>query len=296
MRQFMEVTPGWFESQGTTLLAGRGFIESDLAETEPVMIVNDAFARQVLGTSHAAEAVDVTLAVTSRFPPLGDIPLGAKRIVGVVGDAVYRSLRDARRPTTYLPLGQRRGPLMYDSFFVAVAPHAGSAVQLTETIGAAMRAVNQDISVRYRYVADQVSDVLAQDRVLALLASFFGALAVTLAGLGLYGVTAYTVGRRRPEIALRLALGATPDIVVRQVLMRLGGAIGLGIVVGTVVSAWASTFVAAQLFGVEPTDTLTFAAAVALVVAVCRGAGWVPAQRASQLDPAMVLRDIYDRR
>ena len=122
-------------------------------------------------------------------------------------------------------------------------------------MAAALIAVNHDFTLTFSPVADQVNDALGQDRLVAMLSGFFGALALPLAGLGLYGVTSYAVSRRRTEIGIRRALGATPFGVVRLVLSRVTRLVGIGVVLGAGVSVWASKFVATLLYGlVEPRD------------------------------------------
>src|SRR5205814_9724174 len=132
----------------------------------------------------------------------------------------------------------------------------------------------------FRPLADQVDASLTQERVIAMLAGFFGVLALLLAGLGLYGVTSYAVSRRRTEIGIRMALGAAPKSVVRLVLSRVSLLVGAGVVVGVGVSMWASTFVGALLYGLEPRDPLTLIGAAAVLAAVGALAGWLPARRA----------------
>ena len=139
-------------------------------------------------------------------------------------------------------------------------------------------------------MTDQVSATLTQERVIAMLAGFFGALALLLAGLGLYGVTSYAVSRRRAEIGIRMALGAAPGSVIRLVLSRVTLLVGIGVLVGTGVSIWASKFVATLLYGLEPRDPITLVGAAVLLGAVGAAAGWLPAYRASRIDPAAVLR------
>jgi putative ABC transport system permease protein len=131
---------------------------------------------------------------------------------------------------------------------------------------------------------------LSQERLLAILSGLFGALALLLAGLGLYGVTAYAVSRRRREIGIRMALGAGPNGVVLLVLSRVTVLVGLGVAIGAGVSLWASKFVAALLYGLEPRDPVTLIGAAAMLAAVAGAAGWLPARRASQIDPSVVLR------
>jgi ABC-type antimicrobial peptide transport system permease subunit len=124
-----------------------------------------------------------------------------------------------------------------------------------------------------------------------MLSGFFGALALLLAGLGLYGVTSYAVSRRRTEIGIRMALGAAPTGVVRLVLARVTVLVLIGVALGAGASVWASKFVAALLYGLEPRDPMTLFAASVTLAMVGAVAGWLPARRAASIDPAEVLRD-----
>ena len=132
---------------------------------------------------------------------------------------------------------------------------------------------------------------MAQDRIVAELSGFFGGLALLLAGLGLYGVTSYAVSRRRTEIGIRMALGAAPGGVVRLVLSRVTWLVAIGILVGATLSVWASQFVATLLYGLEPRDPVTLVIAALVLGFVGAAGGWLPAYRASRIDPAEVLRD-----
>ena len=154
--------------------------------------------------------------------------------------------------------------------------------------------MNGDLPITFRPLAEQVNASLIQERVVALLSGFFGGLALLLAGLGLYGVTSYAVGRRRTELGIRMALGAEPGGVVRLVLRRVamlvGMGIALGIGLGILAGATAAKFITGMLYGLQPKDPLTFAAAAVILAAVGALAGWIPARRASRVDPALVLR------
>jgi putative ABC transport system permease protein len=286
--QVGETSPGWFSAYGTPLRAGRDFDDRDTLTSPPVMLVNESFVRRFLPNQ---DPVGKPMAVTFRMPPFGDVLLGTKTIVGVVGDSVYRAIRDPRRPTIYFAMAQRPGPLLFANFFIAVRASAGSPLLLTRNLSAALTAVNPDLTLTFRGLSDQVNDSLAQDRVVAMLSGFFGALALLLAALGLYGVTAYAVSRRRTEIGIRMALGAAPSAIARLVLVRVSWLVGLGVLVGAGLSVWASTFVASLLYGLEPRDPTTLTVAIATLAAVAALAAWLPAWRASRLDPSEALRE-----
>jgi putative ABC transport system permease protein len=147
------------------------------------------------------------------------------------------------------------------------------------------------VTVTFTPLRQQVDAALVQERVLAMLSGFFGGLALLLAGLGVYGIAWYAVSTRRTEIGIRMALGATPRGVLRLVFGRLSILVIAGVVVGLCACAWASKLVASLLYGVEPRDAGTMVSAVAVLAAVGTLAGWLPAHRASRIDPASVLRE-----
>jgi len=177
------------------------------------------------------------------------------------------------------------------SVAISVRSASGSPALLARSVGAAVNGVNRDLALTYRLLSDQVDASLTQERVVAILSGLFGALALLLAGLGLYGVTSYAVARRRGEIGIRLALGAAPSGVVRLVLSRVSMLVAIGVLVGAGASVWLSRFVETLLYGLEPRDPATLIGAAATLVAVGALAGWLPAHRASRIDPAQVLRD-----
>jgi putative ABC transport system permease protein len=168
---------------------------------------------------------------------------------------------------------------------------ADSPVLLTRSPTLALHGVNRDLVLTFRPVADQVNESLAQDRLVAMLSGFFGALALLLAALGLYGITWYAVARRRTEIGIRMALGAAPTNVIQLVLSRVLMLVGAGVLIGAAVSVSASRFVATLLYGLEPRDPATLVGAAGVLAAVGGLAGGLPAYRASRIDPAEVLRE-----
>jgi putative ABC transport system permease protein len=277
------VTPGFFATYGTPIKAGRDFDDRDSRGAPPAIIVNETFVRKFLDGRNPIGAV-MAFERGLAAPTL-------KTIVGVVGDATYNGLRADAAPANYSPLAQFDWPGgKSPDITISVRASAGSPMLLARGLAAALTAVDHDLVFTFRPMTDQVSASLTQERVIAMLAGFFGALALLLAGLGLYGVTSYAVSRRRAEIGIRMALGAAPGSVIRLVLTRVTLLVGIGVLVGAGVSIWASKFVATLLYGLEPRDPATLVGAAIVLSAVGAAAGWLPAYRASRIDPAAVLR------
>jgi putative ABC transport system permease protein len=276
------VSADWFRTYGTPLLAGRDFTDRDTKAAPQVAIVNEAFARTF---TNGQNPVGHHL----RQPEFPDRPAVDQEIVGYVKDAVYRSLRAPVPPTMYVPIPQQAQPPSGISISVRAA--GGSPALLTRSVAAALDGVNPNLSMTFRPLADQVNSSLIQERVVAIMSGFFGGLALLLAGLGLYGVTSYAVNRRRTELGIRMALGAAPGGVVRIVLQRVAILVGTGVVVGGVVSWVSARFVATLLYGLQPQDPVTLTGAAVLLGAIGALAGWLPARRASRIDPARVLRE-----
>jgi predicted permease len=276
------VSPGWFATYRTPILMGRDIEATDQQGTAPVVLVNQAFVR-----SHIGSRNPLGLQLKRAREPK---PTPPATIVGVVQDAVYRNLRDPAPPTIYYPFAQVGRPVPTARLTFRAADAASE--RLNQDVARAVTGVNPRLSLTFHSLSRQVSDSLAQEQLLAMLSGFFGLLALFLAGLGLYGVAAYSVARRRAEIGIRMALGASPLRVVGTTLGRLGLFVGLGLLVGTGVAVWASRFAKALVFGLEPRDPVTLVGAVGILALVGMLAGWLPARRAAAVDPARVLRDI----
>ena len=276
------VTPNWFETFGTPLLAGRDFTDRDRGGTPLVAIVNQTLAQKFLNGANPIGHT-ITLGTPGRAVTMD--------IVGVVADAVYTSVREPVPATVYTPLSQfYLSPNLLKSVSLSVRSRTGSPSALRSAVAAAIGRVDPDVSLTFRVLADQVNASLRQERLVATLSGFFGVLALLLAGLGLYGVTAYAVTRRRSEFGIRMALGAAPSGIVRLVLLRVALLVGAGVIVGTAVSLWASTYVASLLYGLAPHDPETLVGAALILAAVATVASWMPARRASRTDPAIALR------
>jgi predicted permease len=274
----------YFETFGTRLLAGRGFTSRDSRTSPGVAIVNRAFVAKYLGGQPP-------VGVRIRQGGYPGRPATDREIVGWVDDAVYRTMRDAGVPTVYLPIAQRPQPPPVITLSVRTAARAGATARLGERIAEAVSGVDADALLTVGLLDDQLRNSIVQERLVATLSGFFGGLALLLAGLGLYGVTSYGVTRRRMEIGIRMALGARPGGVVGLVLGRIARLVVLGGALGAGVTLWASKFVAALLYGLEPRDPLTLVGALLLLIATGTVAGWLPARRASRIDPARVLRE-----
>jgi putative ABC transport system permease protein len=276
------ISPGWFRTVGMRLVGGRDFTDRDRTGASPVAIVNQALAHAFLG---GANPIGHTITLNLTGEP-------RREIVGVVTDAVYGSLREVPPPTVYVPFAQpdREGPAFINAN-VSVRSAGGDAGLLTKPVLDAVATVNPDVALTFRTLSDQLNASLVQERLVAMLSAFFSGIGLLLAGLGLYGVTAYAVTRRRREIGIRMALGAAPGGVVRLVLSRLFIQIALGMVIGGVMSLWVSKFVTSLLYGLGPRDPATIAGAAVILAAVGGAAAWLPARRASRIDPSEVLRE-----
>jgi ABC-type antimicrobial peptide transport system permease subunit len=211
-------------------------------------------------------------------------------IVGVVTDSIYETLREAAPPTVYCPVSQRAGVLTA-AFGVVFEAHAtGSLAQAAETLRATLQPALPGSPVEVHALNEQVERALVRERLMASLASCFGVLGLVLAAIGLYGLLTYTVARRTNEIGIRLALGAMRREVLWMVIRHVMVLLGMGIAMGIPVAWGASRLVSSMLFGVKGTDPWTIGAATATLTAAGLVAGFLPAWKASRVDPMVALR------
>jgi putative ABC transport system permease protein len=274
------VSPHWFSVYGIHVLAGRDVDAHDVANASAIAVVNQAFAKKFL-------AVGPTIGATVHAGIFGPT-VKAYTVVGLVSDSLYRSARAGFEPTIYFPLTQVDFP---KSLSLSVRVAAGSAAALVPSVAKAVRQAMPDAAFSMRLMTDQLGATIQQERLVAMLAGFFGGLALLLAAIGLYGVTSYSVNRQRAEIGIRLALGADRAGVLRMIIGRVVWLVAVGVVVGGGLSLWASKFIATLLFSVTPRDPLTFGLAAMVLFAAALMAGWLPARRAASIDPARVLRE-----
>jgi putative ABC transport system permease protein len=276
------VSPHFFRTMGTTVEMGRDFDDRDRAGAPDTIVVNAAFVKKFFAGSSPLGRT-----VTDVHRP--ESPAITRTIIGVVADAVYDSIRADAPPTIYRALRQEREAATERSLTVRVS--AGSPLGVVAAVSAAVSRTAPGLSFRTRPLATQVAATMVRERTMALLAVFFGLLALVLAGLGLYGVVSYAVGRRRVELGIRLALGARPTLVIALIVSRVALVVGCGIAAGVAVSLWAAKFASALLFGLPARDTETMVGASLILAVVGLIASWLPAWRASRLDVARVLRE-----
>jgi len=275
-------TPGWFETMGTPLVNGRDFIDGDRVGSPLVAIVNHAFVQRYrLGRQPIGRTVRIG----------GSNGETRYEIVGLVGDSVYTSPRDGMVATMYVPLAQREPRAFGETVILTINAARGQRAAVERDVAAALARTEPTVAFTFRTFDQFIDATVTQERLIAMLSSFFGGLALLLAGIGLHGIVAQAVRTRQGEIGLRMALGAQPAGIVRLVLRRVGVLIVVGLALGLAGSLWAAQFVGPLLFQVEARDPATFVGAAGVMVAAGVLAAWLPARRAARLDPAAVLRE-----
>jgi predicted permease len=281
---FNRVSPGYFQTLQTPLLVGRDFSNRDNLAAPKVMIISESTAREFFGSGSP-----VGKAIKMDAPHLQH---GNKQdrynVIGVVKDIKYGKIDEPLYKTGYVPGSQDPEPGPEMQFEIRSDIVLGS---LTPAVRAAIAKLSPEISLAFRNFDTQVSDSLLQPRLVALLSSFFGGLALLLAMVGLYGLTAYGVARRRGEIGIRIALGAQRASVVWLVLRDVAFTLALGIAVGIVVSLLTGRLVTKLLYGLQPSNPLTLVTAAIVLALAATTAGYLPARRASRLDPMTALRE-----
>jgi len=272
------VTPGFFRTMGIPQIAGRDFLPSDSADTPLVAIVGETLARRHLpGENPIGKRLHVSIGPREGMNV---------EIVGVVGDVKMTSLDAEARPSVYLPHTQLSIGLMTFVVRTDTAPMA-----MVNSVAAAVHAIDPELPLaEVRTLEDVVEATLARPRTVSVLLTAFALIALVLAGVGVYGVMAYSVAQRTQEIGVRMALGATAESVFRLVLGQALRLVALGVTAGLVAAGALTRLLETMLYETEPLDPWTFAITAAVLVAVATLATYVPARRGTRIAPIEALR------
>ncbi len=273
------VSPDYFRTVDIPMISGRDIGRADTASSRKVMVVNQTFVQRYLGGQQAIG----TVVRTGEEP---GYPEAVYEVVGTVGDAKYSDLREEIPPIAYVPESQfptPRGGM--NVIFRTSAP--------TDTVAASVRRLFQQENVLggdVEVLRQHVRERLTRERLLSWLSGFFGVLAGLLAAIGLYGVMSYAVARRSNEIAIRMALGAARNDILRMMLGQAGRLLAIGLVIGVVLALAVGRTAGALLFGLQPSDPLTFVASALALALVALAAAYLPAARATRVSPLDGLR------
>ena len=277
---FNAVSPEYFRTLGVRLLHGRPFTQADTGAALKVTIVNESLARRYFG---AGDPVGRRISI-GRHKSRQDL-----QIVGVVSDAKYQRLQEVTRSIGYLPCAQLY-EMMAGVNLVAEIRAAGRIADVAETVKGEVRALDAGVPSRVETVTERIDASLVKERVIAVLAIVLGLSALILACAGLFGLLSYTVSRHTREIGLRLALGANRGMVLWIVLRDSLVLTGVGVAIGLAAAIALGRFARTLLFQVTALDPASLAAATAVMLVVAACAGFLPAYRASRVDPVNALR------
>ena len=273
------ISPGFFTTMQTPLIAGRDFNAHDTLDAPLVAVINESMARKFFGSPLHA--------LGQTFRNGWNQISGPIQIIGVVKDTKYTSLRADGEAIAYYPLSQLP-PMRWANFVLRANLPAAS---LIPSVQAAVGEVNRHISLQFSTLAIQVDESLGRERLLATLSGFFGVLALALAVIGLYGVMSYNVARRRNEIGIRMALGAQQARVLRMVLTEVAILVLAGLALGLAAAVFSTRLLSGFLYRLEPNDPTTLVAACVVLALSAVVAGLLPARRAANLDPMTALRE-----
>ena len=272
---YMAVAPKFFDTMKIPLMMGRDFNERDVANPDASAIINETAAKKYWPNENPiGQRVGQNIEES-----------GKTEIIGVIRDTKYDSVRDAAPATMYTPIraGTRSLTVMVRT--------ASDPASLTETVRSAMQQIDPDVPMSgITTQSDQVDARFAQERLFAVAYSLFGALALLLACIGLFGLMSYSVSRRTNEIGIRMALGAQRGSVVGMVLRESMLMVIIGVVIGLAGALAGGRFVESVLFGLSTTDVWTISGAIGATALVSLAAGYLPARRASRVDPMVALR------
>ncbi len=278
---FSSVSPQYFKTLGIPMLAGRDFNDGDTTQSPRAAIVNETFARQLgLGEN--------PIGMRFRREATPNSPEEVNEIVGLVKDTKYNRIRRPAGAIAYLDGTQDKD---VDTSMQVLVRSKLPMETVEAAIRRTVREVSSGISFNFEGLQDQIGQSLLAERLLATLSGFFGALAVVLAMIGLYGVMSYTVAERTSEIGIRMALGAGRADVTAMILRKAAALLVAGLALGAGLSLAAASAASALLFGLKPRDPVTLGIAAAVLAAVALGASYLPARRAAALDPIASLKN-----
>ncbi len=274
------VGPGYFSTLGVPIILGREILESDHAGAPQICVINEAFAKRFF---------DGRNPIGMRITSIDDDKRTTYQVVGVTKNArTQKPLRGDVEPRYFVAAEQPPSSVNSPIFLIRTAtstpPVLAAVRQTIQRVDAALPIIHAES------IEEQMAPLTAQDRTTAQLVVVFGCVALTLAAIGLYGVLSYGIARRKGEIAIRIALGARPGRVISMILGETIGLVIAGLAAGAGLAYAASRLITSQLYGVAPHDPLTLALAVGLLLLVALSAAYLPARRASRLDPMVALR------
>ena len=274
------VSPGFFETLRTPLLTGRDFRRTDTKTASKVAIVNQVMARRFFGDTGP-------LGKYFRFEDSPGKLQDPILVVGLVRDSKYESFREDTFPQAFFPIWQCPESMAEENFELRTAARPSA---LALAVQEAVAGVNKGISIESRTLAETVEEDISQERLLATLSAFFGALALLLAMIGLYGAISYLVTQRQAEFGIRRAIGAPPLSILGLVMKDVLAILAVGLTAGAAISLATLQVLQKMLFGLAPRDAATLLAAIVVFSAVALLAGYIPARRAMRIDPMTALR------
>jgi len=278
---FNQVSPDYFRTAGTRFIAGRDFTSTDTSSSVPVAIVTETFAKKFFRGNNP-------VGLTFRLLQEEGTPDRVYQIVGYVKDTKYISLREEFTPIVFVAEAQDQHPDLEPQIVI----HSNLPIQeLTTAVKRVTAEMNPSILMNFKVFQQVIRDGLIRERLMATLSGFFGLVAAILAMIGLYGVISFMVARRRNEIGIRIALGASRRTIVSMILHEAGMLLAAGLGMGTFLALITARAARTMLFGMEPSDPLTLLLAIASLAAVAIAAGFIPAHRAATLNPTQALRE-----
>ncbi|MGA8343296.1 MAG: ABC transporter permease [Candidatus Sulfotelmatobacter sp.] len=286
------VSPHFFETIGQPVLRGRGITEQDTATSRMIAVVNQAFVKKFFPSEDP---------IGRHFGTFDQKYSADYEIVGIVADAKYTDPREPVHPMYFRPMTQLNTTIKERTFITAetrslfpnsvTIRYVGDAASLESLVRHTLANINPNLTViDFKSLDYQVAGNFNQERLITRLTALFGLLALVLASVGLYGITAYSVARRTSEIGVRMALGANRSDVVALVLRAASWQVGLGLAIGIPVALLGGHLMASQLYGVRTYDPITLAAAVVILSVFAAIAGFIPARRAASIEPMNALR------